>query len=212
MEKVLEYFKKRYGKSIENFAFNENKDLFRLLITTVLSQRSKDETTEKVSEKLFSYISKPEDVLKLGVKNLEKIIRPSGPFRQKAKRIFEISRILVEKYPHSFPRKREELLSLPGVGPKTADVVLSYGFGEPVIAVDTHVEIVSKRLGLVREKAKYEEIRKTLESFTKEKDRFFVNLGFVNFGKEICITQKPKCDICPFVKFCKYYKANINEE
>jgi endonuclease-3 len=211
MREVLNFFKKRYGKSIENFTLKkrmDRKSLFRLLVTTILSQRAKDENTDMVSKRLFSVADTPEKMILLEKKKLEKIIYPSGPFRQKAERIIEISEKLSREYKNSFPRTREELLAFKGVGPKTADIILSYGYGKPVIAVDTHVEVVSKRLGLVREKAKYEEIRKTLENLTPPNKRFLVNLGFVNFGKEICITRKPKCEICPFTKFCRYYANN----
>ena len=90
------------------------------------------------------------------------------------------------------------------MGYKTADIVLSYGFGEPRIAIDVHVEVCSKRIGLVRPKARYEEIRKALENLTPIKQRHVVNSGFVNFGKKICRTRNPKCGECPFDYFCEY--------
>jgi endonuclease-3 len=161
-----------------------------------------------VSERLFTIVSTPEEILKLGQKKLESIIRPSGPFRQKAKRIIAISRTLESDYKNSFPRTREEFMSLYGVGPKTADIVLSYGYGVPVIAVDVHVDVVSKRIGFARAKAKYEEIRTNLEKLVPEKERFIINLGFVSFGKEICITRRPRCEICGLSNICNYYNSN----
>ncbi len=112
---------------------------------------------------------------------------------------------MIKDYRVSFPRKRSELLTLPGVGFKTADVVLSYGLGEPVIAVDVHVEVCSKRLGFVRKEAKYEEIRTTLENLVPKEERFLVNLGFVNFGKDTCRTRNPKCEICELNEICDFY-------
>jgi len=205
MRFVLAYLKKRYGHEADTSILKKRGDLFQLLISTVLSQRSRDETTASVSGRLFSVARTPEDMLELGRRKLEKIIRPSGPFRQKAKKIIAISKVLAADYENSFPRTREELMALHGVGPKTADIVLSYGYGEPVIAVDTHVDVVSKRLGFARKKAKYEEIRSSLEKLVPENERFIVNLGFVNFGKEICVTRKPRCEACPFTGICVYY-------
>ncbi len=209
MRIVLAYLRKKYGEEVDTSILKKRSDLFRLLISTVLSQRAKDETTEVVSNRLFSVVSTPEDIVKLDRRNLESLIRPSGPFRQKAKKIIEISKVLTQDYKNSFPRTREELMALHGVGPKTADIVLSYGYGVPVIAVDVHVEVVSKRIGFARKKARYEEIRASLERFVPEKERFIVNLGLVNFGKAICITRKPKCEICELKKICNFYNTGI---
>lgn len=205
MRIVLGFLRRKYGEEVDTTVMKKRNDLFQLLISTVLSQRSRDETTDSVSERLFSVVKTPEDIVKLGRSRLEKIIRPSGPFRQKAKKIIEISKALERDYRNSFPRTREELMALHGVGPKTADIVLSYGYGEPVIAVDVHVEVCSKRLGFAREKARYEEIRAALESLVPAKERFIVNLGFVNFGKDICRTRNPRCTICELSKICGYY-------
>ncbi len=209
MRIVLGFLSKRYGAKVRNSMTRKRSGLFRLLVTTVLSQRSRDETTEAVAEKLFSVVRTPEDVARLGRAELERIIRPSGPFRQKAGRIKQISSILARKYKGSFPATRAELIALPGVGPKTADIVLSYGYGEPVIAIDVHVEVVSKRLGFARRKAKYEEIRASLEKLVPEDERAVVNLGMVNFGKEICITRRPRCEACGLTRICAYYKRFI---
>jgi endonuclease-3 len=207
MRVVLDFLRRRYGKR-RTVALKRRDGLFELLISTVLSQRSRDETTEAVSDRLFSVVKTPEDILSLERSKLEKTIRPSGPFRQKAARIRKISEILVRDYENSFPRTREKLMSLPGVGPKTADIVLSYGYGEPVIAVDVHVEVVSKRFGFARKGAKYEEIRASLEKLVPARERFIVNTGFVSFGKDICITRKPRCRMCELTRICDYY-ANV---
>ncbi|MFH1237774.1 MAG: endonuclease III [Candidatus Aenigmatarchaeota archaeon] len=208
MRIVLSYLNKKYGNHVDGSILKKRSDLFRLLISTVLSQRALDETTEVVSERLFSKVRMPSDILKMKRSALEQTIRQSGPFRQKAKKIIAISRTLEKDYSNSFPRTREELMALYGVGPKTADIVLSYGYGIPVIAVDVHVDVVSKRLGFAREKAKYEEIRSSLERLVPESGRYIVNLGLVSFGKEICVTRKPKCEICGLKKICAYYNSN----
>lgn len=204
MQRVLEFLRKRYGKRIEE-RMGRNPDLFELLVTTVLSQRTRDENTSLASERLFSVVTTPEEILRLNNKELEELIRPSGTFRQKAKRIKDLSRILIRDYKKSFPRKRPELLNLPGVGFKTADVVLSYGFGEPVIAVDVHVEVCSKRLGFAGKEAGYEEIRSSLENLVPKNDIYLVNLGFVNFGRDVCRTRNPKCGECKINEICDFY-------
>ncbi|MEM5766094.1 MAG: endonuclease III [Candidatus Aenigmatarchaeota archaeon] len=208
MKLVLKFLKKKYGKEIKEF-LKLKKNVFKLLVTTILSQRTRDENTRKASEKLFSIASTPEEILKLSDEKLQELIKPSGMYKQKAEKIKKLCKILVEKLEGKIPKKREELLKLPGVGNKTADIVLSYGFGLPIIAVDVHVEVCSKRLGLVEKKAKYMEIRKRLEEITSEKERYFVNLGFVKFGQEICLTRNPKCYACPFFEFCEYEKKNL---
>ena len=200
---VIKFLKEKYGEDVREI-LKMKKNVFKLLITTILSQRTRDENTRKAAENLFSEVSKPEEILLLRDKELQKLVKPSGMYKQKAKKIKELCKILVEELKGKIPRKREELLKLPGVGNKTADIVLSYGFGLPVIAVDVHVEVCSKRLGLVNKKAKYDEIRNTLEELTPEKDRYLVNLGFVRFGQEICLTRNPRCYACPLFEICEY--------
>ena len=204
MRLITEFLKKRYTT---RHYLMRNK--FRLLITTILSQRTRDETTEDVSRKLFSVAKTPEQMLELSKKRLEHLIRSAGPYRQKADRIRKVCQILIEKYDGNVPRTRTELLELPGVGFKTADIVLSYGFGIPTIAVDTHVNRIPKRIGIVPDSAGVEEVRNILERLTPEKDRFVVNLGMVRFGQQVCRPVNPKCPPCPFNYFCKYGKKRL---
>lgn len=205
IEVLIKFLEKRYG--YPEFA----KDPFKLLIATILSQRTRDENTWKASKQLFAVGRTPEDIAKLSLRKLEKLIKPSGTYRQKAKRIKEVSKIILERYEGKVPKSREELMKLPGVGYKTADIVLSYGFGVPTIAVDTHVNRIPKRIGIVDKKANVEEVRKTLEKLVKGKKRFLVNMGLVRFGQEICRPLNPKCEECPLNKICDYYKGGKNE-
>jgi len=207
IEKLLKFLEKRYG-----YPEIGGGSHFQLLVSTVLSQRTRDENTRKASERLFTVAKTPETVNKLSLKNLEKLIRPSGPYRQKARRIKQLTKIILRDHKGRVPRTREELMRLPGVGYKTADIVLSYGFGIPTIAVDTHVNRIPKRLGLVREKANVEQVRKRLESLVTGKKRFLVNLGLVRFGQEICRPINPRCQDCPLRKVCKYYKEVVCSE
>jgi len=204
VDKLVRILKEKYGKDIKIEPSN-NHEIFKLLIATILSQRTRDENTDKAASALFSKANTPEKILKLSQKELEELIKPSGPYRQKAKRIKEVSKIILEKYKGKVPKTREELMKLPGVGFKTADVVLMYGHGIPSIAIDTHCNRIPKRIGLVDEKANVEEVKRTLESLIPKNDWYIVNLGLVNFGREICRPINPKCQICPMSKYCRYF-------
>jgi len=208
---LIKILKGKYGKGIKICPKN-NKEIFKILISTILSQRTRDENSEKAAENLFSNADTPEKIIRLNIRKLEKLIRISGPYRQKAKRIKQVSKIILEKYKGKVPKKREELIELPGVGFKTADVVLMYGHGIPSIAVDTHVNRIPKRIGLVDEKAKLEQVKAILENLITKKDWYIVNMGLVQFGREICQPIRPKCEICPMSKYCNYYQTvNLNK-
>jgi endonuclease-3 len=209
IDKLIKFLKERYGRDIK-IKPSTNHEVFKILITTILSQRTRDENTEKAADNLFSKADTPEKILKLRKKELEKLIRISGPYRQKAKRIKEVSKIILEKYNGKVPKTREELLKLPGVGFKTADVVLMYGHGIPSIAIDTHCNRVPKRIGLVDEKANVEEVKRVLEELIPKKDWYIVNMGLVQFGREICRPINPNCENCPMSKYCYYYKNILN--
>jgi len=203
IDKLVKILKDRYDEDVAVEKLND-RDIFKILISTILSQRTRDENTERAASNLFSKADSPEKILKLSTKQLQKLIRSSGPFRQKAKRIKEVSKIIIEKYKGKVPKTREELIQLPGVGFKTADVVLMYGHGIPSIAIDTHCNRIPKRIGLVDEKANLEEVKQTLESLIPKKDWYIVNMGLVQFGREICRPINPKCEICPMSKYCDF--------
>ncbi len=207
---ILNYIEKRYGRYIDNSTLR-NKKIFELLIGTILSQRTRDENTDKAVSRLFSVVKTPKQVLKLSLSKLQNLIKPTGFYKQKARRIKQISKILLEKYKGKVPNDRKELMKLPGVGYKTADIVLMYGFGIPRIAIDTHCNRIPKRIGLVDREANVEEVRKKLESLFPKNKWYLINLGFVNFGKEICKPVNPLCikdsRNCPFSSFCKAYKT-----
>ena len=208
-KKILKVLKKFYYSRKGAVHFSSP---FKVLISCILSQRTKEENTEEASIRLFSIADTPEKIVKLPLKKIESLIKPAGFYRQKAKRIKQASRIILERYGGKVPKKREELMKLPGVGFKTSAVVLSYGQGIPIIAVDTHVNRISKRLGLVKEDANLEEVRKTLEKIFPKKEWKFINLGFVNFGREICKPIKPKCHICELKDICKFFINKKHEK
>jgi endonuclease-3 len=210
MKRIIDYIEQRYGKEI-NISSMKNQEIFELLIETVLSQRTRDENSEKAAKQLFAIARTPKQILKLPMKKLQKLIRISGPYRQKAKKIKQISKLILEKYKGKIPDNRKELMELYGVGPKTADIVLMYGFNIPAIAVDTHVYQVSKRIDLADRKDNVEEVKEKLEKTFPRNKWYLINLGFVSFGKKICKPINPLCikdsKNCPFSSFCKAYKT-----
>lgn len=194
-EKIIKILLRKYKIKIWK------EEPFKILIATILSQRTKDEITREAAKRLFKLADTPDKILKLSEKEIEKLIKPVGFYRQKAKRIREIAEIILKKYKGKIPDSREELLKLPGVGFKTADVVLCYGFKKDVVPVDTHVATIARRLKLTNSKDP-EKIREDLHEKIPEKNRRIFNLLMVEFGKDICKAVKPKCEICPIKNFC----------
>lgn len=203
IEKIIKVLNKKY--KIEPWRGKP----FRVLIGTILSQRTKDEMSWPTSEKLFKVGSNLEKMNKLTEKQIAKIIKPVGFYNQKAKRIKQICKILKEEYKGKVPRTREELEKLPGVGAKTASIVLAYSFGIPTIAVDTHVNRIAQRLGFVPKSYRPEKTQKILEKITPKKLYLIVNNLFISFGKDICKPIRPRCYTCPIVKLCPYEPKNL---
>lgn len=182
---------------------HSNEGPFRVLISTIISQRTRDENTETASSALFARYPTVQKIAAAKRSEIEKLIRPSGFYRQKAKEIKEVCKILIEKYRGKVPRSRAELETLPGVGPKTSGCVLVYGFGIPAIPVDTHVFRISHRLGLVGRREKTpEKVEKALMGIFEKKDWLYVNEYLVVFGQNICKPGRPLCEACPLNDFC----------
>ncbi len=205
MEVLLNFLKKEYADKAKAHYMSGHETIFQTLVSCVLSQRTKDEITEKAGKKLFSKFPDPKSLARANAIEVEKLIYPVGFYKQKAGKIIRLARNILEEHEGRVPHDRNALINLPGVGPKTADVTLCYGFGDPVIPVDVHVRVVAKRLGLVSRKASYEEVRRTLEILTSKKDRWLVNVGLVMFGREVCRTRNPSCNKCKIKSICDYY-------
>jgi len=203
VKEIIETLKKEKGKFKKTAIseIQETKDPFRVLISCLLSLRTKDNVTLKASKKLFSVAKTPEELLKLSTKKIEELIYPVGFYRVKAKRIKEISKILIEQFGGKVPDSLDELLTLPGVGRKTANIVITQGFNKYGIAVDTHVHRVSNRLGFVKTKTP-EETEIELRRIIPKKYWIEFNDLFVSFGQNICTPISPKCSICPISKYC----------
>lgn len=179
---------------------------FELLIAVVLSAQTTDAAVNIVTKDLFSHYPTPNDLANAKLEDVMKLINKIGLYRNKSKNIIELSKILVEKYNGEVPNTREALESLPGVGRKTANVVLSIAFNVPAIAVDTHVARVSKRLGLVDEDDSVLEIEhKLMNLFPKDK---WIKLHhqLILYGRYYCPARKSKENKCVFKEFCSFCK------
>jgi len=174
---------------------------FEILISCLLSLRTQDKNTKKVSKKLFAVANTPKKIVKLPIRKLEKLIFSSGHYKKKAKILKHVSRDLIKRFDSKVPNTKEELLSIKGVGPKTANIVLAFAFGKFVIPVDVHVHVTANRLGWTKSK-KPEDTEKQLEELLPKKYWKELNAILVQFGKEICITISPKCSICPIKEYC----------
>ncbi len=177
------------------------KDPFRVLIGTLLSQRTKDEQTELAEKLLFERYSTPQTLAQAKEIQLYPLIKNSGMYRQKAKRIIQIAQILMSEHKGVVPNDIDCLLSLPGVGRKTANIVLYVCFGIPTLAVDTHVHRISNRLGWVQTKTP-EQTEIQLMPLIPENLWGPLNGSMVNFGKAVCKPFKPVCQICAFSDGC----------
>ena len=179
------------------------KNHFELLISVILSAQSTDKTVNTVTEKLFSQSPTPESILLLGQKRLLEIIRPVGLSPTKSKNIIATCKILLEKHKGVVPQNREELEALPGVGRKTANVVLNEGFGQATIAVDTHVFRVSNRTGLAIEKNVLD-TEKELLQITPKKWAVKAHSYLILHGRYVCKAKKFNCQQCVIISECEY--------
>ena len=182
----------------------EREDPFRVLISTILSQRTRDEKTEIASRRLFAKYDTPRAIAAADPADLERLIEPVGFYRQKSRQLQRVSRALLDHHRGIVPDTYEELIELPQVGPKTANCVLVYGFGEPRIPTDTHVHRVSNRLGLVRTKTPERTEQRLMRTVRKEY-WLHINELFIRFGKDICRPIGPRCPDCSFTAFCRHY-------
>lgn len=193
--------------ALKKLQTQEGGDPYKILIGTILSARTRDETTTNVIKMLFSKFKNPEELSRANLKEIKELIQKIGFYNVKAARIKEVSKILVEKYNSKVPPNLEDLLSFPGVGRKTANCVLVYGFKKPAIPVDVHVHRISNRIGIVNTK-KPEDTEIVLQKSIDRKYWISVNETFVVFGQNICLPIRPKCNVCHLTNLCKYYENN----
>ena len=181
------------------------RDPFKVLVSCILSLRTRDATTVKVSEQLYKIADTPKKIASMNVKTLASIIRPVNYYKTKAKRIKAMSEKLVKEFNGKVPGDMDTLMTFKGVGRKTANIVVVYGFNKHGIPVDTHVHRVSNRLGWVETKTP-EKTETALRQLLPRKYWIDLNDLFVQFGQNICTPRNPRCHDCPISRHCRYYK------
>ncbi|MHA1489687.1 MAG: endonuclease III [Promethearchaeota archaeon] len=195
IENILE------GNSHLDELASKTRDPFKILISTILSARTRDANTKEATETLFKKYDTSNLIAEADVEDLEKLIKKSGFYKVKAARIKEVSRIILEQYNGQVPKDFDELINLPGVGAKTANCVLVYAYKIPAIPVDTHVHRISNRIGWVTTK-KPEDTESALKKLIPKNQWIRVNRLFVKFGQQICLPNNPKCNSCSIMKSC----------
>jgi len=210
ISEVMQILKKYYPTHTKTTLnrMRDNPDAFKILISCLLSLRTQDKNTEIASKKLFEVADTPEKILKLSDKRLEKLIFSSGHYKKKARTIKHVSEIILKEYNGKVPNTREELESIKGIGPKTANIVLAFAFGKQVLPIDTHCHRIPNRIGWIETKTPEKTEVALMKILPKKYWRDF-NSVFVQFGKTICVPISPKCSECPINKYCK--KVNVKK-
>jgi endonuclease-3 len=180
----------------------QERDPFRVLISTLLSLRTKDEVTAAASPRLFVLADRPETMLRLKPHEIEKAIYPVGFYRNKSKTILQVCQMLMDKYNGRVPDDMDMLLELPGVGRKTANLVLTQGYGKPGICVDTHVHRITNRWGYCHTKSP-DETEMALRETLPPEHWIEINDLLVALGRNVCHPTSPKCSLCPITEFCE---------
>ncbi|MBX5320783.1 MAG: endonuclease III [Candidatus Bathyarchaeota archaeon] len=207
-EKILEALRKNF--TLPKWISSRH-DPFETLIITIISQNTSDRNTAKAFENLSKkFPISPKKLANAETKEIEECLRVAGLYRNKARVIKEISKIVLEKFGDSltpilsmpFENARETLMQLPGVGPKTADVLLLFSANQPTVPVDTHVNRVSKRLGLAPVNGDYEAVRNSLQLLYKPKDYLEIHILLILLGRKYCKARNPLCKPCPVNTLC----------
>ncbi len=209
IEKSLKILSKIYNSN-EKTTLNRMRrkpDAFKILISCLLSLRTQDKNTEKASARLYAVADTPKDIVQLSIKRLEKLIFSSGHYKKKARTLQYVSKELIDRFDSKVPNTREKLMSIKGIGPKTANIVLAFAFGKNVIPVDVHVHRIPNRLGWVKTKTP-EQTEAELERVLPKKHWREFNAIFVQFGQTICQPISPWCSKCPISEYCS--RINVN--
>lgn len=208
MKTLTAFFPEEAAPIITRISRDRKSDPFLVLVGTLLSLRTKDETTEKVMETLMPHVRTPRDLLSIPTGELERMIYPVGFYRNKAKILKEVAGTIITSFGGKVPDTIEELLSIRGVGRKTANLVVTEGYGKPGICVDTHVHRISNRLGVVATKNPHQ-TEEMLRQVLPQKYWIVYNSLLVTFGKRICTPLSPKCSQCPLNTICP--KKNVTK-
>ncbi len=208
---ILEKETKKFNVPVVDLIKTQTKNNYKILVSTILSARTKDEITAEASSGLFKKAENFLELNKLGLQEIEKLIYPVGFYKTKAKHLKQVGQIILEKYKGKIPSEIESLLSLPGVGRKTANLYLSVALNKDAICVDTHVHRIFNRLGLIKTK-KPSETEKELMKLVPKKYWKKINFYFVAWGQNTCKPINPKCNFCKISKFCKRVGVNVNKQ
>ena len=182
---------------------------FELLIAVILSAQATDISVNKATDRLYPVANTPESILALGVKGLKPYIKTIGLFNNKAENIIKTCKLLIDEHNSQVPTNREGLESLPGVGRKTANVILNTAFGEPTIAVDTHIFRVSNRTGIAKGKTPLE-VEKRLVRLTPDEFKKDAHHWLILHGRYVCKARKPLCSECPIIDWCEYKHKELS--
>ena len=205
--KIFEVLKKDNPSPMTELKY---KTKFQLLISVILSAQTTDKSVNAATAKLFKIAGTPKKIYALGEEKLKDFIRSIGLYNAKAKNVVQTCKILMAKFQNKVPSDRDTLQKLPGVGRKTANVVLNNAFGLPTIGVDTHVFRVSNRLGIAQGKNVLE-VEKKLEKNVPEKFKLHAHHWLIILGRYTCIARRPLCGKCKVFEFCRYKKKIIND-
>ena len=202
--KIIEILKQTYPEAKCSLDF---KTPFELGISVMLSAQCTDERVNKTTPGIFIKYNTPEDFVNIDIKKLEELIHPCGFYKNKAKNIKLYSERVIKEYGGELPKDMDKLMTLPGIGRKSANVIMLEAFGDAQgIAVDTHCTRISNRLGLSENKDP-SKIEQDLIKIIPKKYFKDVNHLFIWHGRNICIARNPKCDICPVAKYCKFFNS-----
>lgn len=206
MEKILHDKKPYRFTALKQLQAEESGDPFKILIGTILSSRTRDENTTKVVKTLFKRFRNAKELAEGNIEEVKRIVHSIGFYNVKAKRIIEVSQLIVKRFDGKVPNSIEKLLELPGVGRKTANCVLVYGFNIPAIPVDIHVHRISNRIGLVNTKTP-EKTEIELSNIIDRRYWLKLNSTFVMYGQNVCLPVTPNCKLCKLKKICKFYRS-----
>lgn len=210
-DKEVDYVFSQFRKKLEEMNFpipavgliaEEDNSPYRVLVATIISLRTQDKVTYEASKRILSEAPDIEKLYSLSEERIQDLIKPSAFYLRKSGQLKEIARTVISSFNGEIPSTKEELMSLPGVGTKTANLVLNLSFNEPYICTDCHVHEITRRLGWSVEKTP-EETEKALEKILPKKYWIEINELFVRYGQALCTPLSPKCSICPIDKECR---------
>ncbi len=204
-KKIISIFQKKDPVPLTELNYSTS---FELLVAVILSAQTTDKQVNKVTSSLFKEYNTPEDFARIKQEDLQQKIKSIGLYRNKSKYIIKTARILKEKHQEEVPQKRGELMKLPGVGRKTASVILGCIFKRDTFPVDTHVFRVSRRIGLATED-NIEDVEKQLKKNIPRNKWFNMHHWLINHGRQVCKARNPDCENCQINKYCDFYQGNL---